>query len=376
MDTLKNFKIMELSRREKILAGLLIFLILEFLMYTSFFSKTSEAILSEESKISELENSIATERKIIENSKNIEKENNKLIEEENIINYADENIVNDLRYHDIEIENISENENSKRLEMTLDKGNIQKINKLSQYFAYDDFYALRTEEDIYKVVLNIKNEKTDTVLPIMVAKEEIDASIDLKREYFKDVLAENPTETEEEKKPVPEKTEKFQREEKISDVKQTAETEEKVISGSLLPDAGKTQYQSGELLPDDISINTESLSLSYDHANYARLYAEGDTVILNYEIQVSEGASEFIILFDYSVDVQSLKLETELPERFQGEVGYYNGNKIPFQNFSTERSSIIYRSENIKGLQGLYYRLDGAYGQIGQIRIKNIEGVI
>ncbi len=381
MDILRNFKNIELSKREKILLYLLVFLILQFAVYILFFSKISEAIINSESKIVQLQNSIATERKIIENSKELEKQNYRMSadEVENIVSYADEDIISALKAKGIEVETLSETEKATHVEMIVAKNSIQEINKLSEYFTYDDFYALRTEEDAYKVVVNIEEEGSDTLLPVIVAKEEIDASIDLKREYFRDKLSENKNAGEEDKKSGEEKNKEKKPEEKPEifenkekDLNTNIEKHiEKIPTASILTDVSKPLYQSGELLPNE-SLNLKDLSLS--RSDNGQLLTEGDSVVLNYELKNSQEEREFVILLGDIVDVDNLRVELELPEGFQGEIGYYDGYMIPFENFETEGETVIYSSQHIDGLQGLYYRING--GQSGQIRIKNIEGEI
>ncbi|MDO5040750.1 MAG: hypothetical protein Q4D95_01525, partial [Peptoniphilus sp.] len=333
--------------------------------YILFFSKITEAIINSDSKISQLQNSISTHRKTVENLKQGQKNEVSAEESENIVSYADEDIISALKGAGIEVETLSETEGAKRVEMTLHRDNIKAIDKLSQYFTYDDFYALRTK-DSYKLMVNMGEER-ESVLPAIVAKEEEDAIIELKREYFNAVLNQENTKEETAEKNTPAKSETPKGEENTP--AKTEKTEDEILSDSLLTDVLKPHYQSGQLLPVD-ELNLEDLSLHSDHGQLSR---EGDALVLNYDLKDLHREGEFIILLDGEVDVEDLRIELELPQGFQGEVGYYDGQNIPFENFEIEGESVIYSAQRIEGLKGLYYKIkDGS----GQIKIKNIEGKI
>lgn len=168
--------IKKLSKREKILLSILVFLIIELLIYSLFFSPKIKAI--EDYQFS-FENLKIEE----ENKKILDMKNNKEAEISMPIKEVKDDYEGFIK--DFPNSRVETNENSRKVSVQINRDNLNNIKKVSEHYSYDNAYIVQ-DENGYNASFQLANVKS--IVPTILKSNE-----NIKDKYLK--YSKNETKT-------------------------------------------------------------------------------------------------------------------------------------------------------------------------------------
>ncbi|WP_138159736.1 hypothetical protein [Peptoniphilus catoniae] len=372
-----KIKSLNLSKREKYLLIILFFIIFELIIYSLFISNKYVSLQDSAMLVDETKNNVKMKEEVYKKALELQKENESLLrngklELSNLNNKED---IESFKGNTIKINKIEDFENRRSLEFTIEKKNIKDIKRLSDYLVFENLNIVKESQNEYKCYAEINkgSKNSKAILPTIVESEPIDKDIDLKKAYFSERINESLKEDDNKLKI---NNEKNSSNENL--VTETPSKDEKVknrifASGSLLDKTDK-DVPVGELIPDynTKEFDTANFKLYSDEKNLIFLKNDDNEMTINYVISPESQNKEILILFDNSVNVKDLKLKIESFKDQLGEMGYYNGYKVPFDEGLTRGVNEI-DAGNIENLKGIYFK-PAPGNDTGEFKIYDIEG--
>lgn len=355
MKIIGKFSLSNFTKREKVLIGIFIAILLELIFYLVFISPVFVKYKSINFKIEETKNEISTKNKIIENINFLNQKNDSMskIDRFNYHKSFDEgnsDYINLLLKDIAEIQNVNSNE----VNLTTDRKNISGVLEISKQYLVDSISIQREDEEIYSVYIKINDEKMDTRMPKVIKSEKkIDESINLKKEFLKSRI-ENKT--------------SFSSEEQLT---------EKKIEKISNENSGKNSILDNNI-KNSLGIDYENATLLYASKNNGSMFAKDnkDELVIYYELHNESGSNEILILFNQELELKNLKFKLYAPDNFDGEFGIYGREKISLKDKVKCGEVNDINIENVGDFVGIYYKLNEGERENGIFSVGDFEGML